>query len=241
VGHLVVRNECDRYLPRVLAWLSQITDAIHVYDDHSTDGTPIVCEAFGAIVTRRGEAIPSFYEDEGRYRAAAWHAMEQALAPDHDTWVLVIDADEFLVARTAKGIGLAVAADIAEAETAGATAIRVPVAEVWALHDGAALVRVDGLWNKIDGIRLVRYQAGGEFADRREACGSAPAYAATLGKSTRLQLLHFGYAGPADRAARLERYSRGTGHNPRHVASIATPPTLMPWMGELPDALTERP
>jgi glycosyltransferase involved in cell wall biosynthesis len=233
IAHLVTRNEADRYLPQCLGWLGSIVDDVHVYDDASTDGTAGMCREFEAHVTVRAEGVPSFLEHEGRFRQAGWYAMEQAMQPDEETWIVVVDADEFLVARGGDE-KLAIAADICEAQTLNMDAVVVKVAEVWAFARTTPLVRADGWWGKITAPRLVRWRPKAAFDDRREGGGSVPDYATARYKSERLDLLHLGYTCEADRRTRHDRYSKGRGHNPRHIDSILAAPDLRSWDGNVP-------
>lgn len=235
IAHMVVRNEAQRYLEVVLHALVPLVEAIHVYDDLSSDDTVALALDNGARVTRRPPLVPSWAVDEGGFRQGAWRAMEEEMRPCPGDWILAIDADEILVAS----VPLAWAIDAAEA--AGACAVVIPIPEVFELipaahHFGHALpmVRVDGFWKDLSAPRLVAYQEGGTFKRQRLACGSVPQYALSgqhLTGALDIELLHLGYATLEDRWDKYRRYAGAPGHNPAHIESILKTPWLVPWHG----------
>lgn len=95
VTALLVRNEADRHLQRVLERCKTFSDALLVLDDGSTDATADVARAAGAIVHTLG--------DTGGWWGAGEHATEShprqrlwelaAAEAGKGGWVLVCDAD----------------------------------------------------------------------------------------------------------------------------------------------------
>jgi glycosyltransferase involved in cell wall biosynthesis len=49
IVQLMVRNEADRYLARVLDNASKFADKIIVLDDHSTDKTEEICRSYPKV------------------------------------------------------------------------------------------------------------------------------------------------------------------------------------------------
>lgn len=243
VAHIVARDEQHRYLDACLRSLWRLgVDAIHVFDDRSSDDTAKVACELDALVTGAGRHDPRFDEDEGALRQCAWdHAVERLdLAPGD--WILVPDSDELFVSvhadATARDV-LAGELDAAEADGAGSLEVRIP--EVFAWDERGPLERLDGWWGSTRGIRAVRYEPGARFATaatrgRRHgnASGSAPRGTARARRARDVAVLHLGYLRERDRNAKRERYRTMRGHNPNHAASITTPPTLAPWAGETP-------
>lgn len=233
LAQMVVRNEANRYLEAVLESVSWAVDGIHVYDDLSTDTSMVLAMDAGATVTRRPPLVPSFAENESKFRQGAWMAMEERLRPAPGDWILAIDADELLIAPD--GLGPAIDA----AEDAGASAVVVPIPEAFHLRhlaDGRILpmVRTDGFWPTLTGVRLVAFEGGGRFRDQPLACGSVPTYVSAGAQSAAthgVELLHLGYVSPEDRRQKHQRYAGRVGHNAAHVASILTTPFLKPWAG----------
>ncbi len=233
IGHMVVRNEADRYLSESLAWLSRHTDAMYVYDDRSTDRTAPLAMQAGAMVRTRTQLTPSFAEDESAFRQAGWEWMTERARLTEDDWVLCIDADEFLVATDADE-ARSVRQLLEQSADQGMT-VTFPVAEIFATFDVLER-RIDGYWKAITADRFARWVPDPAFMERCEGGGSLPRAArfARPGISTALTILHFGYARPDDRQAKYQRYSKGRGHNLTHVGSIIRPPQLEPWTGQNP-------
>lgn len=228
---MVVRNEADRYLGSVLRWHSFVDD-VHVYDDQSTDDTAHQAAFRGAETEVRPETIPSFMEHEGQFRQAAWSSFEEHCNPQLGDWVLLLDADEFLVS----GEREIIEAELDKADTQGAKSIVLRIHEVFEMRGVMPLVRKDGYWPTIQASRLIRYEPGGVFPDRVMASGSHPTFvnggAAML--SIDMSILHYGYARHADRVVKYNRYLNRPGHNASHIESILTKPKLEPWSGRIP-------
>lgn len=239
IGHMVVRNEIDRYLRTSVAWLRDITDQVFVFDDRSSDGTYQWLRDQRIPVLQRPIAGSSFAENEALFRGRAWRELEHLVRPTLNDWVLCIDADEFLVAEPRTDVGPTrelITDNIQRALHAGHDAITFPVREVFGFAaDHTPMVRTDGYWGMISACRLVRCVDTGTFGVQREGGGSIPAGWADPYLADRLAILHLGYARDADRRAKHARYSTaGSGHNPRHVASILQAPTVKPWPSGAP-------
>jgi glycosyltransferase involved in cell wall biosynthesis len=223
LAHLVARNEADRYLDAVLAALR--VDAIHLYDDGSTDDTVAIAQARGAVVSSRRLEVPAFMEDEGAFRQAAWHAMVDAIQPSAGDWVLTLDCDELVVAKGEPA--WAMEAAVLTALEAGAVGVRLPIPEIWELG-GKPRQRLDGFWAGLSAPRLFAYRPGGRFRSGL-ACGSVPTYV-TGGyispDNCGLTIAHLGYADAEDRLQKYRRYAGLPCHNPSHISSICAPPRL---------------
>lgn len=241
IASMVLRNEADRYLASCLEWNSQWWDKLFVYDDQSTDATREICSEYTDIVISRPDDVPSFMEDEGRYRSTAWATMIDACDLSEGDWVFSLDADEFLVGALSGGEhdlkqGLLAAAEICESEGHNSWNIRIP--EVWDVTDNLKL-RVDGFWNTMALPRFTRVKSEWEFRNKKMGCGSTPTYSyRNMFKGEFMKLLHFGYARIQDRQARSDRYLSlvNHGHNPKHINSILSSPTYVDWIGQVPDA-----
>jgi hypothetical protein len=241
IGHMVTRNEMARWLTSTLPWLSEICHGqVAIYDDRSDDDIETYAGELGVSFLRRPESMPSFADNEGDFRWAGWMAMERAFKPRQGDWILVIDADELLVANQ-PGCGIdevrfLLLDAIGDAEEDDQPSIAFEVAEVFAFDDmGWPLVRTDGYWGSITACRLARWKPQGVFERRKEGGGSLPSsWPRAFRAHDHLELLHLGYARPEDRIAKHSRYQTGTGHNPRHVASILGHPDLSYWTGMRP-------
>ena len=50
LGMMIVRNEADRYLNKVLEQMKSICDEIYILDDASTDNTVEICKQYTKFV-----------------------------------------------------------------------------------------------------------------------------------------------------------------------------------------------
>lgn len=244
-AHMVVRNERERYLHRVLEQLALTVDVVHIVDDRSDDGTfewlmdevrhEVPVEFF---IERRHTTIPSFAVDEAEFRQWAWWMLGQLTLPGD--WVLAIDADELFVKD---GVGnLSAMHDKALLrhiirQSVGARRFRV--LEAFDLKDGWPMIRTDGAWNMIEARRLVPYAEHFEIKRReRRAKVEVPSDSVPWGHgrgelAEEFAILHLGYIRPGDRVAKYDRYRRDGRHVSSHVESILRRPVLQPWFGHI--------
>lgn len=221
-SYLVTKNEAGRYLKRALTSILDWTDGLVVYDDQSTDDTLEVVSDIGGISTIvRPDDVPSFLENEGKFREAAWRAMEEVLEPQDGDWILTLDADEFLIANLAD-----LRNELATATERGIQALWCHVHECWAVDGEDLMVRTDGYWGSITALRACVWQPDGDFADRTMGGGSVPSYARHVATAKSFEILHLGYLRQEDREAKYQRYRQKPGHNPRHIESILKRPML---------------
>jgi glycosyltransferase involved in cell wall biosynthesis len=239
LGSMVMRNEEDRYLASCLSWSTQFLDKVFVYDDQSTDASPQIARDLGCIVDVRPDDVPSFLEDEGRFRLAAWKAFELQAKPRPGDWVFSFDADEFLVAEGGERAALDTA--VRGAKNSRSVGVILPFPEVFMYADGSLWHRTDGFWGGIKGPRLFEYRTGGEWKMKKMGCGSEPTYVGRGPFLSRhaISVLHLGYAKDEDKTSKYERYSslENHGHNNDHVNSIVKRPTLKRWTGKTPDLM----
>lgn len=237
IGHMVVRNELDRYLAVSLRSLWQVSDVVYVFDDQSTDGTfeaiadQSICPCW---VHRRPDDVPSFAQDESAFREAAWSRMSSTVGAGVDDWVLCLDADEIIVSDQIAMVphlrdylsGMA-----GVLETTGSPAVTFNVRECFGFDErDHPMIRTDGFWGSIRAKRFVRWQADDSFKVRAEGGGSVPSYASNWNAiADKVSIMHFGYAREEDRRAKQLRYASGRGHNTKHIASITTRPRLERW------------
>ncbi len=132
-GTLLVRNEADRYLERVLINAGQYCDHIIAIDDGSDDATPEILDYYGVeILSHR--AHQSFWgHNETSPRKMLWDA---ACAHAPDGWIYVFDADHELVEITVPDMKLMCRADIVDS-----WAFRL-----WDCWDSPDSMRADSFW-----------------------------------------------------------------------------------------------
>lgn len=88
---MIVHNEADRFLRRVLSHAATYVDAAVIIDDASTDETVAVCEEVLAGIPHKIVSLPeSLFHHESELRRKQW---ELTLA-ESPNWVLCLDADE---------------------------------------------------------------------------------------------------------------------------------------------------
>lgn len=220
---MVGRNESNRFLSEVLDSITNIADEVVFTDDASTDDTPYVAARAGAHVVKLED--PLFVEDEGALRTLAWeHLCEYAKPGD---WILALDCDEILYFKEGElKQGL---------EQTMFDVLGVTFYHMW----NETQYRVDKLWSPVTSSRLFRFFEGGEFANRKLACGSEPTYVQELIRRGRFlpktpyRMKHLGYVKDEDKIAKYERYMEldgGAYHNRAHLESILDQnPTLVDW------------
>lgn len=222
-AQMVGRNEASRFLEPVLARLRQIVQEIVFTDDSSDDATPDIALAYGAHVMQTNE--PLFVKNEGLLRNLAWKNLCQYAEPGD--WILAIDCDEMLY-----GVEyLPKLFDQSSYDVLG-----IEFFHMW----NDTHYRVDKAWKPTMSSRLFRFYQGGEFLNRKLACGSEPGYVQELirqGKAlwkTGLRMQHLGYVRDEDKLAKHKRYMEldaGDFHSRAHLESILdTSPTLVPWV-----------
>ena len=209
---MVTKNEVGRYLENCLKSLKPHVDIIHIVDDQSEDQTKQIAEQYGATVHVRPDHIPSFIEHEAQFRSYAWSKIPATTGD----WILCLDADEFLT-----GPIRSVAKDFIKT---------FKVKEVFGFKDQKPVVRMDGQWSQITATRLAPWTQQTEFPNRPMGCGSLPTELAVAATEliSEPQIIHMGYAREQDRNNKYDRYRNLTGHNPKHIASIVSEPTLRP-------------
>lgn len=197
-GAMLVKNESDRWLEKVLEQMKLICDDIVVLDDGSTDNTPEICRQYGTDV---------FYSDrsywgtnELRQRKFLWELATHG-ARDGD-WILCLDADEtFDKPELVKSYALM--ADNAECNGLG-----FPLYDMWS----ETHYRDDSLWNAHlrNWVMAVKYEEGKEMYWRETTlhCGRFPMNAGCKIATCPVRLQHWGWSRAEDRQIKYERYMK---------------------------------
>jgi len=228
---LVVRNELDRYLPLVVEHLRGFCDQITILDDGSTDGTlQWLHSQIDGQLSVGGNPAGSFDQHEGQVRQ---RLLEMTLARE-PTHVLAIDADEFI----ADGQWLRQQIE-ANPEIPAWT---VTMTEVWEVTATAMRTRRDGAWGPYDRIHVWRVPDvithSWRIAELQLACPAVPIAALRArARKSGTPIYHFGWADPATRQARYDRYmslDAGRFHARSHLESIMWPESrivtqAVPW------------
>jgi len=219
VGHMVMRNEADRYLQASLTQLLKFCDEVVVVDDQSDDDSVEIARDLGCKVIVRPNEILSFLQDETYFRSYAWWAMTKELKLSNKDWIIALDADEYIYGGP----------DLIS-EVKNYDSISVPIREVWDVDP--IQLRVDGFWDTNSHNRIVKYNPSFRFENSGSGTGSVPTgkYNTEIhDKHSPLMILHFGYTTPEDRQTKYERYTgmKNHGHNEKHIRSIIGTPTLI--------------
>jgi glycosyltransferase involved in cell wall biosynthesis len=217
VASMPVRNEVTRYLPAVLDALD-FCDEIRVLDDGSVDGTFEYLTGRHKVTVKRNDAV-SWREHEGQFRRQLQNFTLEA-EPTH---VLAIDGDELI----ADGSGIRETLEAAERQTV----FTLRMVELWALDPPTA--RHDGGWRPHEKPMIYRVPQKmtqeWRIHGRAMACPRVPpAVRNRTRRATSLatDVLHLGWANPAERQERYERYAEldgGKFHAGTHLRSILLP------------------
>lgn len=220
IAHMVVGpGEAGRYLDKVLDRAARWVDDVHIVLD------PMVTAAEIRIADKYADDCvilqDPWTDHEGRFRQGAWSVMEGLMMPELGDVILLLDADEVIF----------------DPEPVRQIAINNPgkrlgftFHEMWSPSE----YRTDGHWKPYVGNILIPWRPGGQFRDRRIACGREPTYATGIPAvgTPVASLLHYGYAREEDRNLKYERYMEldgGRFHSLDHLRSIITRPQLAEW------------
>lgn len=226
IGHMVGRNEADRYLVPVLNRLATFVDEIVFVDDASEDNTYQIAQRFGANVYHVDSSLgPNWERSEGAFREFAWQKCLESHAKIGD-WILAIDCDELLY-------GIEHLPDLMR--NPNYDVLGITFYHMWT----PTQYRVDKAWKPTLSSRLFKYFPGGHYRQRDLACGAEPTYvqdliqAGRFNAHTGLRMKHLGYEDDAAKKAKYDRYMRldnGQYHAIQHLESILDPhPELVEW------------
>lgn len=193
-GMLRVKNEA-RWIAEVIDSLKPVCRAIVVFDDHSTDGTPEICERAGCQVMR------STFDGLNEVRDKnALVKQAQQLGTD---WILCIDGDEVLEPTAAMRIVQAFAMQT--------RAYSLKVEYLW---DRPDQIRTDGIYarfyrpslfnaRRTNGVfgSYIPGQKGGMH------CSNVPEDVRSEAQQIPVRLKHYGYMDKADRLSKWSWYN----------------------------------
>ncbi len=222
---MLVHNEADRFLPRVLQHAARYVDEAVILDDASSDDTVAVCRNClqDLPLLLHSNREPGFH-NEVQLRQQLWKLL---LEQDPD-WILILDADEMLEER--------VVAEINQL-------LQQPNIDVYGFRTfdfwNSTHYREDNLWRGHLHYKpyLMRYQPGFiyQWLETPLHCGRFPVNinALPVGLSD-LRLIHLGWSTERDRQNKYQRYIQLDGDgkygNIRQYHSILDPaPNLVQW------------
>lgn len=192
ISMLRIRNEA-RWIAEVLESLHPVATEIHVFDDHSDDGTPDICERLGATVYHS----PFQGLDETRDKNYLLRKVDLC-SPD---FVLCTDGDEILDSATYPALTAAVS-------DCHFSSFSFRVLYLW---NDRHTVRKDGVYGNFWRPSIFRWfpkltfrstSAGGNFH-----CGNIPSNLNGASPKVAVNLLHLGYMLPEDRKRKFAWYN----------------------------------
>ena len=220
-GLLRIKNE-SRWIERVIRSIQPVCERILIFDDHSTDTTPEICEALEKVTVIRS---PFSGIDESRDKQFLLEEAYKLIPhterhltwgnPTCPYWALAIDGDEELVAADHAALRTAMQPDV--------HAISLRILYLW---DGAQQIRVDGVYRDFRRPSLFRMM-NKDFRYRKTPfgnganfhCSSIPQellhHTHDPRSKSQARLLHWGYI---DRELRLKKYEFYRGLDPNNSA-----------------------
>ncbi|MDB6081738.1 MAG: hypothetical protein JWO53_1010 [Chlamydiia bacterium] len=194
---MVVKNEADHYLRKVLeAAKEYITDAV-IIDDASTDNTVQVCEeVLKGIPLRIVRNKESKFSNEINLRKQQW---EETIKTNPD-WILVLDADQMFEAKFKNEVQALISEPSVDAYC-------FRLYDFWDQNH----YRDDAYWQAHFTYRpfLIRYKPGLTYIWREtpQHCGHFPLNVREFStKNSELRLKHYGWATQEDRLFKYNRY-----------------------------------
>ncbi|MGS0765106.1 glycosyltransferase [Syntrophomonas curvata] len=222
---MLVHNEADRFLPRVLRHAACYIDEAVILNDASSDNTVTVCRNclrdLPLFVHSNRE--PGFY-NELQLRQQLW----ELLLEQEPDWLLILDADELFEERAVLAIS---------------QLIRQPDVDVYGFRTfdfwDSNHYREDSLWQAHLHYKpyLLRYQPGFtyQWLETPLHCGRFPVNINELPTGlSDLRLIHLGWSRAEDRRSKYQRYIKLDGDGKygdiRQYHSILDPrPRLVQW------------
>jgi glycosyltransferase involved in cell wall biosynthesis len=228
IGLLRIKNEA-RWIERVIRSIQPVCSRILILDDHSTDGTPEICEALGCIVFRSEFGGIDETRDKDFLLSKLWKSGAQV-----GDSCLMIDGDEMLHHD-----------DISALQASLDPGIECASMHIVYLWDREDQVRVDRWYKEFRRPSLFRLTSP-DLCFRRTAfggnfhCSSAPAQLLDRIQPIPVRLLHFGYLHREDRIRKYYWYNEVDPGNPiedgyRHmvVGDLFPAESSFRWAGPL--------
>lgn len=224
---MIMKNEADRYLRRVLEDAKKyITDAV-IIDDASTDNSVAICEEIlKDIPLKIVKNKESLFSNEIVLRKQQW---EETVKTNPD-WIVFLDADQIFEEKFHEGIHELILSPHVDA-------FYFRLYDFWDENH----YREDEHWQAQNRHRifLVRYRPDIPYVwhhEKAQHCGSYPTTIWKLiGGITSLRLKHYGWAKEEDRIAKYERYrlldpDAKYGIKEQYDSILDSDPNLVAWV-----------
>ncbi|NPV91336.1 MAG: glycosyltransferase family 2 protein [Firmicutes bacterium] len=196
---MIIKNEADRYLARVLDEHKHYIDEAVIIDDGSTDHSVNLCRSIlrGIPLHIVSNSVSKF-SNEVELRKQQWKATVET-GPQ---WILNLDADEVFESKFRQGVRILI-------EDPDADVYYFRLYDFWDENH----YREDNYWRAHTIYRpfLLRYRPGfvDEWNEMPLHCGRFPKNIAMLPlKLSEFRLKHLGWIDPGDRLAKYQRYTQ---------------------------------
>lgn len=196
---MLVRNEADRYLSKVLAHAARYVEQAVILDDASTDRTVEVCrQCLGSLPHQIVVNKEAGFHNEVVLRKQLWNLAVETRAD----WILILDADEMFEDAIVDVMS---------------HLLSNPLADVYyfRLYDmwSETQYREDEYWQAHKTYRpfLIRYRPDYPYVwnESPQHCGRLPVSIGSLRDvPCQVRLKHWGWARPADRLEKYYRYKK---------------------------------
>lgn len=194
IATMIVYNEADRWLAKVLDRLNDLVETIVILDDASTDNTEKVCKSFNKVVYYKNKKR-MFDKDEHLAREKLW----KLAIKENPDWVICLDADEFFEKGFNKD-------RIKELINGGDIAYSFHIVN---LYENEDTIVGDPRWFNQYNVRLFKYLPDKDqsFYNKKLHCGSAPKYAHKRAFKIQDKIFHYGYLTKKVRKYKKDFYS----------------------------------
>jgi glycosyltransferase involved in cell wall biosynthesis len=222
---MIVKNEADRYLKKVLTSLRAYIDEAVIIDDGSTDDTTDVCkEILHDIPLHLIENKTSQFFNEIVLRKQQW----EETIKTNPNWILSLDADEMFEEKFAHQVE-----DILQQELYDALYFRLY--DMW----DDSHYREDAFWKAHQFYRpfMIRYRSDVDYTWKETAqhCGRFPINIYHFKYFCHpARIKHFGWASSEDRKKKYQRYMEldpegKFGWKAQYDSILDENPHLIPW------------
>ncbi len=223
---MIIRNEADRYLRRVLEKARLYIDEAVIIDDASTDNSSAICkEMLQNIPLHLVKNSISKFGNEIALRKQQW---EETIRTNPE-WIINLDADEMFENRFKQDVKNLVAIPNVDGYC-------FRLFDFWS----ETHYRSDRYWcahQNYQWLFLIRYHPQStpfQWRETQQHCGRFPILPLQCLKKSTLRIKHFGWAKPEDRLTKYNRYKKldpdaKYGWKEQYESILDTNPNLIEW------------
>lgn len=195
---MIVHNESNRYLEKVLREAKKYAENFVIIDDASTDNTVEICEKILKDVKHKIiRNKKSLFSEEYKLRTLQW----KETIKENPDWIMFLDADEVFEKDFSNKVKYLISNNDVDAYC-------FRLYDMW----DEKHYRQDEYWNpEVYRPFLIRYQPKYKYKFRKtnQHCGRLPANALHLAYVESIyRVKHYGWLDPKDRKLKYERYKK---------------------------------